>query len=172
MPDPPSHPHDAAVEPADRRPRRQLLEYLLVNGGVADLGELSRAVAADGAGAGEPVTREAVDRARAALRRRHVPELEGSGVVEYDPEDGAVRLVRPDAALSELPPPEPDRTPRALGLFALAALLGAVVVVRPGSALVAPATAGAVVALFVAVALQYRRRRAAVAPLAGRSPPE
>jgi hypothetical protein len=71
--------------------RRYVLQYLRMNGGPVELGDLASDVAAKEYGcSAEEVTSAQRKRVYTTLQQTHLPRMDEAGIVEYDADDGVI----------------------------------------------------------------------------------
>ncbi|QLG29784.1 hypothetical protein HUG10_19475 (plasmid) [Halorarum halophilum] len=143
--------------------RRFVISYLREHGGPIELTALAREVAAwENQVPAEELTDQQEKRVYVSLYQTHIPKLRNAGVVDYDPDDGVIRLTATVDQLERYLPEEERTELPWQTLYIATAVVGGLfylltVVNAPGFAAVPDAVAGiVVVAAFLVVTLaQY-----------------
>ena len=147
--------------------RRFVISYLREHGRPIELTALAREVAAwENQVPAEELTDQQEKRVYVSLYQTHIPKLRNAGVVDYDSDDGVIRLTDTVGQLERYLPEEEETEPPWQALYVATAVVGGLfylltVVDAPAFAAVPDAVAGVVViAAFLTVTLaQYAYRR-------------
>lgn len=158
---------DSVFELLSSKRRRMVLFYLRQHDGPATVNELARQIAAmENDVEVDDLTSQQQKRVYVSLYQTHLPKLESMGIIDYDQDEGQVRLTSRATEIDTYLSPPPETTyPWQLHYLVLAGasvgLLALSVLGVPGFAAIPPVWIGLAVTVAFAVSAiaQFVRRR-------------